>query len=180
MIDDDFWRIGGMKSGRGNQSTRRKPTPAPLCAPQNPAWQTRSRTPDRSGAKSVANRLSYGAAFFSPFRRLLRLAGSRWRYSTPPPHGLTSNFTVPGMLTTPNEMKNIHEVRKCCYDNSSISYLCTIRIFRSSLKMICRIWRNSKCTAIVSYFLYIFLQVKWQELRDALLLGAWYPVSIVD
>jgi hypothetical protein len=25
-----------------------------------------------------------------PFRRLLRLAGSRWRYSTPPPHGLCS------------------------------------------------------------------------------------------
>jgi hypothetical protein len=24
------------------------------------------------------------------FRRLLRLAGSRWRYSTPPPHGLNS------------------------------------------------------------------------------------------
>jgi hypothetical protein len=23
-----------------------------------------------------------------PFRRLLRLAGSRWRYSTPPPHGI--------------------------------------------------------------------------------------------
>jgi hypothetical protein len=23
-----------------------------------------------------------------PFRRLLRLAGSRWRYSNPPPHGL--------------------------------------------------------------------------------------------
>jgi hypothetical protein len=28
--------IGGMKIGRGNQSTRRKPTPAPLCPPQNP------------------------------------------------------------------------------------------------------------------------------------------------
>jgi hypothetical protein len=26
--------------------------------------------------------------FLVPFRRLLRLAGSRWRYSTPPPHGL--------------------------------------------------------------------------------------------
>jgi hypothetical protein len=26
-----------------------------------------------------------------PFRRLLRLAGSRWRYSTPPPHGSTSH-----------------------------------------------------------------------------------------
>jgi hypothetical protein len=25
-----------------------------------------------------------------PFRRLLRLAGSRWRYSTPPPHGFQS------------------------------------------------------------------------------------------
>jgi hypothetical protein len=26
-----------------------------------------------------------------PFRRLLRLAGSRWRYSTPPPHGSNSH-----------------------------------------------------------------------------------------
>jgi hypothetical protein len=26
--------IGGMKIGRGNRSTRRKPTPAPLCPPQ--------------------------------------------------------------------------------------------------------------------------------------------------
>jgi hypothetical protein len=25
-----------------------------------------------------------------PFRRLLRLAGSRWRFSTPPPHGFSS------------------------------------------------------------------------------------------
>jgi hypothetical protein len=29
-----------------------------------------------------------------PFRRLLRLAGSRWRYSTPPPHGLNSFLSV--------------------------------------------------------------------------------------
>jgi hypothetical protein len=27
-----------------------------------------------------------------PFRRLLRLAGSRWRYSTPPPHGCKENI----------------------------------------------------------------------------------------
>jgi hypothetical protein len=27
-----------------------------------------------------------------PFRRLLRLAGSRWRYSTPPPHGSLFGF----------------------------------------------------------------------------------------
>jgi hypothetical protein len=31
-----------------------------------------------------------------PFRRLLRLAGVRWRYSTPPPHGITlSDFGQP-------------------------------------------------------------------------------------
>jgi hypothetical protein len=29
-----------------------------------------------------------------PFRRLLRLAGSRWRYSTPPPHGCRSNSRI--------------------------------------------------------------------------------------
>jgi hypothetical protein len=61
-----FGAIGGMKFGRGNRSTRRKPTPAPLCPPQNPTWQTRSRTLDRSGGKPATNRLSYGAALFSP------------------------------------------------------------------------------------------------------------------
>jgi hypothetical protein len=29
-----------------------------------------------------------------PFRRLLRLTGSRWRYSTPPPHGGLSELIV--------------------------------------------------------------------------------------
>jgi hypothetical protein len=58
-----FGAIGGMKFGRGNRSTRRKPTPAPLCPPQNPTWQPRSQTPDRSGGKPATNRLSYGAAF---------------------------------------------------------------------------------------------------------------------
>jgi hypothetical protein len=59
-----FGAIGGMKIGRRNRSTRRKPTPAPLCPPQNPTWQTRSRTPDRNGGKAATNRLSYGAANF--------------------------------------------------------------------------------------------------------------------
>jgi hypothetical protein len=66
MIDGMiFGAIGGMKFGRGNRSTRRKPTPAPICPPQNPTWQTRSRTPDRSGGKPATNRLSYGAAFLT-------------------------------------------------------------------------------------------------------------------
>jgi hypothetical protein len=61
-----FGATGGMKIGRGNRSTLRKPTPVPLCPPQNPTWQTRSRSPDRSGGKPATNRLSYGAAFFRP------------------------------------------------------------------------------------------------------------------
>jgi hypothetical protein len=91
MIDeDDFWRIGGMKT-----------TPAPLCPPQNPTWQTRSRTPNRSGGKPATNRLSYGAAFLAPFRRLLRLAGSRWRYSIPLPHGFDTGVDFLRVLRFP-------------------------------------------------------------------------------
>jgi hypothetical protein len=42
MIDDgDCGAIGGMKIGRGNRSSRRKPAPAPLCLPQIPLDQTR-------------------------------------------------------------------------------------------------------------------------------------------
>jgi hypothetical protein len=37
MIDEgDCGAIGGMKIGRGNQNTRRKPAPVPLCPPQIP------------------------------------------------------------------------------------------------------------------------------------------------
>jgi hypothetical protein len=42
--DYDNGEIGGM-IGRGNRSTRRKPTPVPLCPPQTPhAARTRTRT----------------------------------------------------------------------------------------------------------------------------------------
>jgi hypothetical protein len=40
----DDGEFGGMKIGRGNQSTRRKPAPALLCPPQIPLDQTRART----------------------------------------------------------------------------------------------------------------------------------------
>jgi hypothetical protein len=41
MIDEgDCGAIGGMKFGRGNRSTWRKPAPAPLCPPQIPHEQT--------------------------------------------------------------------------------------------------------------------------------------------
>jgi hypothetical protein len=64
MIDeDDCGAIGGMKIGRGNRSTWRKPAPAPLCSPQIPHDQTRARTPGHRGGRPASNRLSYGAAF---------------------------------------------------------------------------------------------------------------------
>jgi hypothetical protein len=63
MIDeDDCGATDGMKIGRGNRNTRRKPAPAPLYPPQIPHDQVRFRTPDRSGGKPATNRLSYGAA----------------------------------------------------------------------------------------------------------------------
>jgi hypothetical protein len=34
--DNDCGAIGGMRIGRGNQSTQRKPVPVPLCPPQMP------------------------------------------------------------------------------------------------------------------------------------------------
>jgi hypothetical protein len=40
IVDGDRGAIVGMKIGRENQSTWRKPAPAPLCPPQNPHDQT--------------------------------------------------------------------------------------------------------------------------------------------
>jgi hypothetical protein len=51
--EGDCGAVGGMKIGRGNRSTRRKPAPAPLCPGSNPG---------RRGRKPATNRLSYGAA----------------------------------------------------------------------------------------------------------------------
>jgi hypothetical protein len=54
MDDGDCGAIGGLKIGRGNRSTRRKPAPVPLCPKQIPHDQTRART--RAAATSL---LSY-------------------------------------------------------------------------------------------------------------------------
>jgi hypothetical protein len=42
--DFDDGEFGGIKIGRGNRSTRRKPAPEPLCPPQIPLDQTRAQT----------------------------------------------------------------------------------------------------------------------------------------
>jgi hypothetical protein len=47
------------------------------------------------------------------FRRLLRLAGSRWRYSTPPPHG---NLICWSVLSLRYDMESTSfNSRVCCY-----------------------------------------------------------------
>jgi hypothetical protein len=42
--DDECGAVGGMRIGRGNRSTRRKPAPVPLCPPQIPHHLTWART----------------------------------------------------------------------------------------------------------------------------------------
>jgi hypothetical protein len=44
IVDDDCGAIGGIKIGRKNRSTQRKPAPAPLCPQQTLHDQTRART----------------------------------------------------------------------------------------------------------------------------------------
>jgi hypothetical protein len=41
---DECGAVGGMRIGRGNRSTRRKPAPVPLCPPQIPHVLNRART----------------------------------------------------------------------------------------------------------------------------------------
>jgi hypothetical protein len=66
-----FGAIGGIKIGRGNQSTRRKPAQRHFVHHKIPHDQTRARTPDRRDGKPATNRLSYGAAILAPFNFLI-------------------------------------------------------------------------------------------------------------
>jgi hypothetical protein len=59
LDDGDCGAIGGMKIGRGNRSTWRKPAPAPLCPPQIPHDQTPGSNTSRPGGKPTTNCLSY-------------------------------------------------------------------------------------------------------------------------
>jgi hypothetical protein len=57
----DDREIGGIMIGRGNRSTRGKPSPVPLCPPQTPHAYSDSN-PGRRGGKPATNRLRYGMA----------------------------------------------------------------------------------------------------------------------
>jgi hypothetical protein len=78
MIDDgDCGEISGMKIGRGNRGTRRKPAPAPLCPPQIPHDQTWARTraaavgSQRLTAWAMARPEVYGNSILQSFCRRL-------------------------------------------------------------------------------------------------------------
>jgi hypothetical protein len=58
LIDDECGAFGGMRIGRGNRSTRKKPAPVPLCPPQIP--HDLGSNPGHRGGKPATNRLSYG------------------------------------------------------------------------------------------------------------------------
>jgi hypothetical protein len=53
--------IGGIMIGRGNQSTRRKPSPVPLVH-HKPHMPCPDAKPSRRGGKLATNCLSYGTA----------------------------------------------------------------------------------------------------------------------
>jgi hypothetical protein len=62
MIDDECGAVGGMRIGRGNRSSRRKPTPVLLCPPQILHDLALSRT----GAAAVGNRRLTAQAMARP------------------------------------------------------------------------------------------------------------------
>jgi hypothetical protein len=58
--DYDDGEIGGMMIGRGNQSSRRKPAPMPLCPPQT-AHAARTRTRAAAvGSQRLTSELRHG------------------------------------------------------------------------------------------------------------------------
>jgi hypothetical protein len=73
MIDDDddedeCGAVGEMRIGRGNLSTRRKPSPSVTFSTTNPTLKHLGSNSGRRGGKPATNSLSYGTAFKRIFR----------------------------------------------------------------------------------------------------------------
>jgi hypothetical protein len=58
----DCGEIGGMKIGRGNQSTRNKTFRSATLSTTNPIWLDPGLNPGHCSGKAATNHLSYGAA----------------------------------------------------------------------------------------------------------------------
>jgi hypothetical protein len=63
MDDDECEAVGGML-GMGNQSTRRRPAPVPLCPPEIPHDLTWAITRAAAVGRRPANGLTYSTALY--------------------------------------------------------------------------------------------------------------------
>jgi hypothetical protein len=83
-----------------------------------------------------------------PFRRLLRLAGLRWKYSTPPPHGISSDLFFRGSKSKSNSHCDWRSVSKswCRYLLLYLIRFCTTYIVsrRTSAMDICEPHRKHR------------------------------------
>jgi hypothetical protein len=99
ISDGDCGEIGGMKIGRGNRSTWRKPAPAPLCLPQIPHDYTRVRT----WAAAVGNQqwTSWAMAQLFFNREILKCNLLKLdRFKTSSDYQLTFTCSLPVMFQT--------------------------------------------------------------------------------
>jgi hypothetical protein len=60
--DDACGAVGGMRIGRGNRNTPRRPAPSATLSTTNPTWHDLRSNPGRSIGKPANNRLNYGMA----------------------------------------------------------------------------------------------------------------------
>jgi hypothetical protein len=76
MSDDDYGAVGGIRIGRGNRSTRRKPAPVPLCPPHIP----HDLTWDRTRAAAVGSQRLTAWAMARPRNRVIWRAVKHLNY----------------------------------------------------------------------------------------------------
>jgi hypothetical protein len=83
MIDYDYGAVGGIRIGRGNQSTRRKPAAVPLCPPQIPhdlTWdRTRAAAMGSQRLTAWAMARQYRELVFHETKSVLRVQRQFWR-----------------------------------------------------------------------------------------------------
>jgi hypothetical protein len=92
-----------------------------------------------------------------PFRRLLRLAGSRWRYSTPPPQGKFQLNCIIFKITLQHGLRKKHSLYGCTHSmhlkikHNVYTYMfCTVfRLLSIFFKTkMCRLTRSPCCVSV--------------------------------
>jgi hypothetical protein len=73
----------------------------------------RQRSHSRAGSRWTRDHILLSQIRDFPLRRLQRLAGLRWRYSTPPPHGILSTELDCSFLTPRHEPHRKHPSSHC-------------------------------------------------------------------